>query len=102
MGTYDGEIGRACSTFGSECAAILGGYCAGVGVCTTYCLAHDDCGCPPGTTNDDIAAGACSAACVDTSGLGDTVCLRVCGALGLACEGVTQTCTQLSGYAVCY
>ena len=48
------------------------GECATAGFCTKSCGSHSDCGCASGTTDQDIANGACPLACTDGS------CLKVC------------------------
>ena len=90
-------IGQSC-TDESDCDAVRGGYCANAGMCTAECTTHVDCGCPPGTVNNDIAAGECSAACV-TYDDGSSYCQRVCSS-NTQCDGETR-CQELDYYGVC-
>jgi hypothetical protein len=69
------------------------------GVCTRDCTTHDNCGCAAGTTNDDIAAGACPTACA-TIGARVPVCLRVCGAAA-QCGGNLVCFPTNAGFGVC-
>jgi|RhiMethySRZTD1v2_1073278.scaffolds.fasta_scaffold29710_4 hypothetical protein len=90
-------VGESCED-DLECESIPDGYCANAGICTRTCVSHVDCGCPEGTVNDDIADGACSAACI-TYDNGSAYCQRVCSPGG-ACEGNTY-CEELEFYGVC-
>ena len=87
---FAATVGVGCFS-GSECTganAIPGGYCAQVGICTTHCNTHEDCGCAPGLSDLDIALGACPAACADY--YGTQYCFRVCDT-DAQCEG-SSTC----------
>jgi hypothetical protein len=90
-------IGQSCDG-NSDCESIPDGYCANAGMCTRECATHVDCGCPPGTVNNDIAAGECSAACV-TYDDGSSYCQRVCSSSS-QCDGETR-CAELDFYGVC-
>jgi hypothetical protein len=104
-----GSLGRGGSTFGdpdaigqscdgnADCESIPDGYCANAEMCTRECTTHVDCGCPPGTVNNDIAAGECSAACVTYDD--GSYCQRVCSSSS-QCDGETR-CAELDFYGVC-
>jgi len=102
-GTYDGIIGEGC-TNASQCSAIPGGVCdSKAQVCVKACMSHDNCGCPAGTTNGDIVAGRCRAACVNVGSVGmpNLLCVRVCKAPN-DCEGNLRTCSSTTaGYSFC-
>jgi hypothetical protein len=92
-----GSIGSACSG-DSSCG---NGFCNQLGVCTRDCGSHADCGCAPGTTNDDISNGKCGYACVNV-GSGE-VCARTC-ANDAQCDGQTtcQPATDSTGASLGY
>jgi len=79
-------VGLACGDTG-DCEAFESAYCTELGICAAACSTHSDCGCPAGTTGEEIQAGACWARCVvDSSGLG--ICVRACGE-DADCDGLS-------------
>ena len=91
-------VGESCD-YDSECEALEDGYCADAArLCTAECVSHVDCGCPTGTTNNDIATGACRAACI-TYDDGSGYCLRACESSD-ECES-GSFCEGLEYYGVC-
>jgi hypothetical protein len=97
-GSFQGVIGEPCANM-AECAA-LGlpddgdSYCSQGETCRRFCSMHADCGCPVGTTDADVATGACQAGCFDLS-IGPVICYRACDAQG-DCEGSFETCAPFS------
>jgi len=91
-------VGQTCNS-DSACSALPGGYCTKAGVCSRPCTLHSDCGCPSGTTNDDLAAGKCDDACVSFTN--EQVCVKTC-ATNSQCFGAT-TCVSNpgAGFSVC-
>ena len=96
--TLTGEqtVGKSCKT-NADCGTLSAGYCASLGVCTRQCTAHVDCGCANGTTNPDIAAGKCRAACM-SGGTSGNFCMRACQT-NKDCE--IGTCQQAGTFKVC-
>lgn len=94
----DTDVGLTCFS-DADCSGTPQGYCAPVGFCTRVCTVHQDCGCPAGTTNGDLSAGRCSAACIGLGDDGEHYCLRVCGA-DAHCDA-PSACTFLPSYGVC-
>jgi len=71
------DVGRACSS-DSTCQSIYEGYCPPAGLCTAECQTHTDCGCPSGTTNQDLAAGLCAVQCAGDGESDTGYCFRTC------------------------
>ncbi|HEV8247111.1 MAG TPA: hypothetical protein VGP93_15145 [Polyangiaceae bacterium] len=63
------------------------------GGASAHCKSHEDCGCPSGTTNQDIADGVCGFACTTDD------CARVCDSDG-DCTGTTK-CNSNGVYGTC-
>lgn len=102
-------IGLPCAADG-ECKGLPGGYCSNVSasgagapsnVCTGPCAEHSDCGCPPGTTTEDIAAGKCTSVCIGgIDGSKNHACFRVCESMG--CSYPDARCKLLpTGFGAC-
>jgi hypothetical protein len=87
-------IGKPCDN-DNTCGFEL--YCP-MGTCTQDCIVHSDCGCPTNTTDGDIAAGKCKAACVVVTD-DWSLCLRVCTSSS-QCEGSTS-CEAAEAFNVC-
>lgn len=81
-----GGIGSTC-TSSSGCNGA--DFCNQRNWCTRDCTVHSDCGCPPNTTNQDLADGKCGYSCVDL-GTGTSVCAKLC-ANDSQCGGIA-TC----------
>ena len=82
-------IGEQCSDDG-DCAS---GECSAHAVCTKSCHQHEDCGCPPGTTNGDIDAGRCKVGCSGDLNKCVTFCEVTSDCKGDAlCEPFTKEC----------
>lgn len=99
--TVDEDVGKECSSRG-DCEHIPGyeghgGFCNELNACSAYCAKHDDCGCAPGTTTDDIAAGACAALC---TGDGFPRCHRLCRTDD-DCEGRQRCRTWMTDIPFC-
>jgi len=90
-------VGSSC-TDTSQCSAIPEGYCADAKVCTRTCTLQEDCGCAPGTTIADIAAGNCGANCTSYSS-GTAYCFRSC-TTDADCDRATF-CEQGTDYKYC-
>ncbi|MEB2312004.1 MAG: hypothetical protein OZ928_09140 [Polyangiaceae bacterium] len=97
------DVGKLCRS-DEDCSlsGIPGGTCDGSKRCTRPCNDHDDCGCPSGTTDDDLRVGYCVAACVGPRSGSAGWCRRVCADPERPCLPVDQ-CTKydLGGYGFC-
>jgi len=99
------SIGNTCTT-NSDCTTGQNPICLtdGVNVCSSLCNTHFDCGCPSNTTNSDIVAGKCPAACytIAATDAGTLkVCVKVCTE-SAQCNSSALTCQPTSdGYSVC-
>lgn len=99
LATRSVAVGANC-TSDAKCQSISAGYCAPVGVCTATCVAHSDCGCPAGTTNQDVAAGRCSTQCVTLeAGATSGFCFRTCLANSQCASG--SSCDLAEGSGIC-
>lgn len=99
--SIDEEVGKGCSS-SKECESIPGydgvaSFCNEVEACSAFCFEHADCGCPGGTTTDDIAAGACAALC---TGDGFPRCHRLCDTDD-DCEGRQRCRTWMTEIPFC-
>lgn len=99
------SIGNTC-TKDSDCTTGQTPVCLtqGINVCSSLCNTHYDCGCPSGTTNQDIVAGKCSDSCYTllTSDAGSLkACFKVCTDSS-QCNSTALTCKPTSdGYSIC-
>lgn len=95
----DTRVGKACKT-NEDCSGVAGLYCAPAGVCTKGCAIHADCGCGGGTTNGDLDARKCGAACVAVSSSA-SACFRLCD-FSSECAGGFVCSPSASKFTYCY